>query len=310
MQVSLLLAEQIAQLFIILLMGYLIVRCHLLTSSDSRVLSVIMVYLVLPCVILKAFQIDDTPQLRAGLLYAFFIAVLLHLLFLACTALLRRMLHLDVIERATVIYSNAAALVIPLVQALLGDEYVVYSCAFVIVQLILLWTHCSTILRGIHGMDWRKILLNINLISIVIGALLFFFHISLPSQLLNTMSTVGNMVGPIGMLLAGMAIAERPLRELFCAPRYYVISVLRLILYPLIALAVLWVLHAAAWIPDAKPILMTVYLAAITPACATLTSMAQLYQQDAAHASTLYMLTTVLCIVTMPIMIGLFQVLL
>lgn len=310
MQVSLLLAEQIAELFVILFMGYLIVRCHLLTAADSRVLSVIMVYLVLPCVILKAFQIDDTPQLRQGLLYAFAIAVLLHILFLIVTALLRRLLHLDVIEQATVIYSNAAALVIPLVQTLLGEDYVVYSCAFVIVQLILLWTHCSTILRGIHGIDWRKILLNINLISIVIGALLFFFHIALPSRLLDTLSTVGNMVGPIGMLLAGMAIAESPLRQLFCSPRYYLIAALRLLVYPLIALALLWALHAVSWIPDAKPILMTVYLAAITPACATLTSMSQLYQQDSAHASALYMLTTLLCIGTMPLMLGLFQFLL
>ena len=35
-------------------------------------------------------------------------------------------------------YSNAAALVIPIVQALLGEAYVVYSCSFVIVQLVLL----------------------------------------------------------------------------------------------------------------------------------------------------------------------------
>ena len=44
-------------------------------------------------------------------------------------------------EQVNIIYSNAAALVIPIVQALLGEKYVVYSCAFVIVQLVLLWTH-------------------------------------------------------------------------------------------------------------------------------------------------------------------------
>lgn len=65
-------------------------------------------YLALPCVVLKAFQIDDSPALRTGLLYAFAIAVLLHLLFLALTAVLKRPLHLDVIEGATLIYSNAA----------------------------------------------------------------------------------------------------------------------------------------------------------------------------------------------------------
>lgn len=60
MQISILLAQQIAQLFLILIMGYAVVKVGLLKSSDSRVLSVVMVYLVTPCVIINAFQIDDT----------------------------------------------------------------------------------------------------------------------------------------------------------------------------------------------------------------------------------------------------------
>ena len=62
--------------------------------------------------------------------------------------------------------------------------------------------------------------------------------------------------------------------------------------------------------PDGKPILMTVYLSAITPACATVTSMAQLYDRDASHSSAIYVLSTLLSILTMPLMIGLFELLL
>lgn len=61
MEVSLLLMEQIAQLFIVLLMGYIVVKAKLLKPSDSKVLSVVFVYLIMPCVVLNAFQIDDTP---------------------------------------------------------------------------------------------------------------------------------------------------------------------------------------------------------------------------------------------------------
>ena len=56
--------------------------------------------------------------------------------------------------------------------------------------------------------------------------------------------------------------------------------------------------------------LMTVYLSAITPACATVTSMAQLYDRDASHSSAIYVLSTLLSILTMPLMIGLFELLL
>ena len=314
MEISLLLMQQIAQLFLILIMGYAVVKVGLLKASGSRVLSVVMVYLVTPCVIINAFQIDDTPEIRKGLLYSMAIAAAIHVVLLVLSALLSRPLKLDAVEQVNVIYSNAAALVIPLVKALLqatlGSEYVVYSCGFIIVQLVLLWTHASSLLQGSSALDWKKVLTNINMIAIAAGALLYWFRVVLPAPLQNTMSTVGNMMGPMGMLLAGMAIAEKPLREVFCTRRNYLPTVLRLVVCPLVVLVLLWVCHASSWVADGKNILMTVYLAAITPACATVTSMAQLYDRDAAHSSALYVLTTLLSIVSMPVMIGLFDLLL
>lgn len=307
MQISLLLAHEIAQLFLILLAGFVLVRAGLLRAADSKVLSVILVYLVIPCVIIDAFQIEDTPAIRAGLAVSFAAAAAIHLLFLVLTGLLRRFLGLDAIERATAIYSNAGALVIPLVQALLGQEYVIYSCAFIIVQLVLLWTHGSAILRGGAALNWKAVLTNVNLLSIAAGAALYFLQIPLPALVTGTMDSVGAMMGPLAMLLAGMTIAECPLRQLFGTARYYLASLLRLAACPLAALALLWALGLAGLIPDGKAILMTVFLAAITPACATLTSMAQLYDCDVRKASSLYVLSTLLSILTMPVMIGLYD---
>ena len=130
MQISLILAQQIAELFLILLIGYVLVKARLLKSADSRVLSVVMVYAVMPCVIINAFQVDYSPAVVTGLLYAFALAIALHALLLLLARLLRRPLRLDVIERTCIIYTNAGILVIPLVRALLGEDYVIYSCAF------------------------------------------------------------------------------------------------------------------------------------------------------------------------------------
>ena len=310
MEISLLLMQQIAQLFLILIMGYAVVKVGLLKASDSRVLSVVMVYLVTPCVIINAFQIDDTPEIRKGLLYSMAIAAAIHVVLLVLSALLSRPLKLDAVEQVNVIYSNAAALVIPLVKALMGDAYVIYSCAFIIVQLVLLWTHASSLLQGSSALDWKKVLTNINMIAIAAGALLYLLHISLPAPITSTLSSVGNMIGPMGMLLAGMAIADVPLKKVFCTPRNYLPVFLRLLGVPLVIVLLLWAVQASHWIPDGKSILMTVYLSAITPACATVTSMAQLYDRDASHSSAIYVLSTLLSILTMPLMIGAFELLL
>lgn len=66
MMISILLAQQIAQLFLMILMGFLIVKIGLLKDEDSKVLSKIVLYLIIPCVILNAFQVDYTPETVRG----------------------------------------------------------------------------------------------------------------------------------------------------------------------------------------------------------------------------------------------------
>lgn len=163
MQISLLLMQEIVKLFVIMLMGYAVVKAGLMKASDSRSISVVLVYLVIPCVIIHAFQVDCTPDVQRGLILAAIAAAAIHILFLAITVPLKKLLHLDVIEQATCIYSNAGILVIPLVQALLGEEYVIYSSAFIAVQLILLWTHGKNLLCGESHLEWKKVLLNVNI---------------------------------------------------------------------------------------------------------------------------------------------------
>lgn len=307
MQISLLLMEEIIKLFVIMFMGYAVVKAGLMKSSESKSVSVIMVYLVIPCVILNAFQVEYTPDVQKGLLLACAAAVAVHILFLLLTAILKKPLHLDVIERATIIYSNAGILVIPLVQELLGQEYVIYSSAYIAVQLILIWTHCKNMLCEEEKLKWKKVLLNVNIISIIAGVVLFIFRIQLPSGAQDVLNMMNNMIGPLGMLLAGMVIAEVPLKTVFTRKRIYLSAALRLFIYPVFVLGLMKVIQTFASIQDSKQILLTVYLASITPACATVTSMAQLYDKDAAYSSSLYVLTTLLSIATMPVMVGLFE---
>lgn len=302
--------EEIIKLFVIMLMGYAVVKAGLMKSSESKSVSVIMVYLVIPCVILNAFQVEYTPDVQKGLLLACAAAVAVHILFLLLTAILKKPLHLDVIERATIIYSNAGILVIPLVQELLGQEYVIYSSAYIAVQLILIWTHCKNMLCEEDKLEWKKVLLNVNIISIIVGVVLFIFRIQLPSGAQDVLNMMNNMIGPLGMLLAGMVIAEVPLRTVFIRKRSYLSAALRLFIYPVFVLGLMKVIQTFASIQDSKQILLTVYLASITPACATVTSMAQLYDKDAAYSSSLYVLTTLLSIATMPVMVGVFEMVL
>ena len=317
MEISLILAEEITKLFIIMAMGWALVRARMamgwalvrarvLKTEDSRVISAIIVYLVAPCIIISSFQIEHSRQVVGGLLFSFAAAVFAHALFLLLAALFGRALHLDT-EKLTVVYTNAGILVLPLVQAMLGGEYLVYSCAFIVVQLILLWTHCRCVLSGSAGIGWRKILFNLNVISIFIGGAMFLLGVRLPEIVDGTLKMTGSMIGPLGMLLAGMVIADVPARRIFGDRRRYLASALRLVAAPVILLLAFKICGAAQMIPDGKNILLVVYLAGVTPACATVTSMAQLYGDIGDRTGVLYVLTTLLSIVTMPLVIALYE---
>lgn len=307
MQISILLMQEIVKLFVIMFMGYAVVKAGLMKASESKSVSVILVYLVNPCVIVNAFQVEYTPEVQKGLILAVMAAVVIHLLYLLLTAVLKHPLHLNVIERATAIYSNAGILVIPLVQVLLGQKYVIYSSAFITVQLVLLWTHCKSMLCEESKLEWKKILLNVNIISIFVGVILFVSRISLPSGVQSVLGMMNNLMGPLGMLLAGMVIADVSMKNVFLRKRNYLSAALRLLIYPVLSLAVMKIISLFAPVSDFKQILLTVYLASVTPACTTVTSMAQLYDKDAGYASSLYVLTTLLSIVTMPVMVYLYE---
>ena len=307
MQISILLMQEIVKLFVIMFMGYAVVKAGLMKASESKSVSVILVYLVNPCVIVNAFQVEYTPEVQKGLILAVMAAVVIHLLYLLLTAILKHPLHLNVIERATAIYSNAGILVIPLVQVLLGQEYVIYSSAFITVQLVLLWTHCKSMLCEESKLEWKKILLNVNIISIFVGVILFVLRVSLPSGVQSVLGMMNNLMGPLGMLLAGMVIADVSMKNVFLRKRNYLSAALRLLIYPILALVIMKIISLFAPVSDFKQILLTVYLASVTPACTTVTSMAQLYDKDAGYASSLYVLTTLLSIVTMPVMVYLYE---
>lgn len=63
MQISILLMEQIFELFLMILMGFIIVKVGIVKEEDSKVLSKIVLYLIIPCVIINAFQVDYTKKL-------------------------------------------------------------------------------------------------------------------------------------------------------------------------------------------------------------------------------------------------------
>lgn len=308
MRLSILLAEQIGVLFLVAFVGLLIVKYEILREDDSKVISWLVAYVLSPCVIIKSFQIDFTAEKLKGMGLAVAAAVTAQLIFVIGCRLLSGPLHFTPIERASVIYSNCGNLIVPLVSFVLGEEWVFYTCAYMMVGTILTWTHMQSLLSGGRGSgNLKNIIRNPNIIAIAIGLVLFFTGIRLPEVLESTIDGFGGAIGPVSMLVVGMLIGNMDLRWVFTRKRPYLISAFRLAIFPVI-IAVLFAFVVRMDIhPDARYILLVSLLAASAPAAVMVTQITQIYGGDARYASVINVMSVIFCIICMPLVVLLYE---
>lgn len=308
MRLSILLAEQIGVLFLVALAGFLLVKYELLKEDDSKVISWLVAYVLSPCVIIQSFQIDFTADKLKGLGLAVAAAMAAQLLFAAGGRALAKPLHLTPIERASVIYSNCGNLIVPLVSFVLGEEWVFYTCAYMMVSTVLTWTHMQSLLsRGKGSGGLKNIILNPNIIAILIGLILFFSGIRVPAALESSIDGFGGAIGPVSMLVVGMLIGNMDLKWVFTRKRLYLISMFRLVVFPVVT-AVLFAFVVRMGVhADAGSILLVSLLAASAPVAVMVTQITQLYDGDARYASVINVMSVIFCIITMPLVVLLYE---
>lgn len=304
---SLLLAQKICSLFIMIAMGFALVKSGVVKAHDSWGISNVVLYIVSPCCILAAFQVDLTDDVRTGFLLALGAAVVIQTGCLFLSWLAGRTLKFDAVEKASAAYPNAGNLIIPLVSGLFGPEWVIYCTAFMAFQTMLMWSHARSLLMGTSGVDWRAIVTNVNMMAIAAGLVLFFTGLRFPAPVADAIAGIGQMIGPLSMLIIGMVMGSMDFKSLLSFKRLPLVVGARLVVFPLVALTALKLSGFAAASPIGGQIAVTVLLAAAAPSASTISQMAQIYHRNAQYANAINVTSILLCIVTMPLMVALFQ---
>ena len=307
--ISFLLFKKIVSLYLILLMGYAAVKTEIIKPSESKVLSAMYLYFITPSVMITSFQIDHSPDIVRGLLLSILAAFAAMLLSFLIAGILKRPLKLSIVEQAAFEYPNVGNLIIPLVTSVLGPEYVVYCSGFIIVQMVMTWTHLVTILSGEKHLNIKKLILNPNMLAILAGLLLFLLKLNLPNVLYETVYSMSSMVGPMAMFTIGIIMGGADLRKTFAAKRVWLITLGRIVIVPLITLPILKFSGLSSLAENGKTILMITLMGASAPTAANLTQMSQIYSpgDEVEYVSAINVLSTLCCVVTMPLMVALYQ---
>lgn len=305
--ISFLLLQRIATLFVLVLLGWIIVKAGLLKAEDSRVLSMLLLYVITPCVTISAFQLQRTPENTRMMLFSFVSAVFMQTMCVLLGRLAQKPFRLDTVELASVMYPNSTNLTIPLVSAIFGPEWVMYVSVFGMVQTVYVWTHGRILLSGKRTISLRDVVCNVNVVSIVVGLLLFAFQISLPAVIGDAFTLAGNTIGPVAMLIVGMLIVGIDLTKLRAYGGIWRPVLLRLVIVPVILVTLARLSGAADLLPTGETLLLISLFSAMAPSANIVPQFCQMFGRDALYASLINAVTMLLCIVTMPLMVLYFQ---
>ena len=304
---SLILAERIGSLFIIIFCGFILVKAGLLKSEQSRTLSVWSVYVLLPCVILNSFRITCTPETRMNFYFSVLAGLIVHIVMLILCEILKRALHLTGVELASAYFSNSANLVVPLISYMLGEEWLIYCNGYICVQMVFMWTYGLSAVKGVRSADFKSLFTNPSIIAIILGVLFFFLQPPLPAVVEGALDSMTATIGPASMVMIGMQMAAIDFRKALANGRLYMTIFLRMILLPGIVLLVLKFSGLSALRGEGQMLLLITLLAASAPCSSTIAQLAQLYHNEEEYASLINTLSTLSCIVTMPLMVFFYQ---
>lgn len=300
------LLQQMMVLFIIMMIGFLCRKIGLINEQGSRMLSGIVVNVANPALILSSSANKESTIQGKELAVTLGLAVFFYLILLVLAEVVPRLLRVNRsdygVYKAMTVFSNIGFMGFPLLSAMYGSEALLYASLFTIPFNILIYTYGVSSMRKIEetkkeekqSIQWSKIF-NIGVIFSIIAVVLYLTRLPVPKVITDAAGTLGNLTAPLSMIVIGDAMSQMKLRELITDKKLMLFTALKLLVIPIIGLFIVKQLGLS-------PMLNGVFLVMLATPVGSMTAMlAQQYDGNYELASKGVALTTLLSVITMPI---------
>lgn len=296
-------AQQTFIMFLYMLAGAVLYKKRKITQSGSRDLATMLLWLVLPAVIINSFCV----QFSVYKLIEITISFMLGMAVLIVAIILARLFFPDrPIDNFAAAFSNAGFIGIPLVRAVLGEEAVFYTVGIIAILNVLQWTYGVTVLTGEKKhVSLKSIVINPIFIGTLIGGIIFCTGMGdkIPKVLFSAFQGISMLNAPLAMIVLGCYLAQTNLKKILMTFSLYKVSLIRLLLIPFITILFL------KFLPCAITMKMAVLCAAAAPVGANVAVYAQLNDLDYPYACQTVVLSTVLSIISLPVILMIAEVL-
>lgn len=289
-------AAQIGVLFLLMGVGFLLRKLELMDDRGAGQMSSLLIYVVAPCVVIHSLQTPYSSHLMSALAWSSLLLILCYAVQILFSQLTFRKApgELRPVLRFAQVYSNNGFMGLPLVQAVLGSQAVIFVMPSLMIFQLFQWTHGMAIMGG--KISLRRMLLNPGIISLLIGVGLFVGQITLPAVLGDTVAFLANMNTPLAMVIIGIQMAGANFRAIFTSARLYGVALIKLLVAPAVTLLIM--LPCLRIDPD---LFCTMVILAAAPTAGMTSILAQQFRQDTATAAQVISLTTLLSLFTLPV---------
>ncbi|HIY22370.1 MAG TPA: AEC family transporter [Candidatus Flavonifractor merdigallinarum] len=295
--------SQVITLFLLMAVGYVLGRMGRIDREGCAQFTFLLLYIVTPCVIVDTMQVHLEDSLLRELGLALFLMIGLYLCYSLFAIPLARTAPLD--TRAPLqfgaIYGNVGFMGLPLAEAVLGSEARIYAVLTMVVFNVYSWIHGVLLMGGRKALSPVRAVLNPGTVSLVLGLPCLLFGLRLPGSIQTAVGFVADLNTPLAMVVIGAQMSAVDLPATLRQLRLYTASAMRLVVLPFFTALVLLPFHLSTLL------YCTMVILSGAPSAGSTSMFAQRFGRDTATAAQLVSLSTVLSILTLPLMAVLAQ---
>lgn len=292
-------------LFLLMAVGFIFARKGLLSEETRSQMSSILLYVVTPAIMITSFEVERTPESQAQLIAVLASTTGLYVLYIALSQLLfpREGEDHRGIMRFAAVYGNVGFMGLPLIQSAMGDQAMMIAVVGLAVFNIFTWTQGRALIGGRSELALKKVVLNPGVLGFTFGLLIFFTGWRLPGPVDDAARYLASLNTPLAMVVIGGQIAQADLVQVFSCKKLYLVSAVKLVIVPLLTVVALMPFHL-----DPAVFVSGVILAGC-PTAGVASLFSQSMGKDGVFGARQVTLSTLLCIITLPLMAVLAQML-
>lgn len=294
----------VALLMVYMFIGYILCKSKKAVVGHAKSLSALLIYVLAPAMIINSFlQLEYTKENFQNMIKCFVITISAQLIFMGIIYLFLHKKYENSKYRILTVgaaLGNVGFIGMPIISSIFPNEPIVlcYSSINILTMNLIVFTMgVFLITNDKKYISLKNAVLNPTTIAILIAMPLFFTGIHLPAIAENTIALFAKTVTPFCMIILGMRLSGCDFKNLFTRPFVYVSAALKLIAFP--SLMFLMV-HFLPMIDSVTK--STLIILAMCPSGAVIESLAELHECEQEFAANVVLLSTILCVVTIPLM--------